>query len=86
MADGLTSLARPPFAGLTEGLGKPVVSVPLTNCESRVDARTPVPGTAFSRLGGWIRSDVPLSSTSILTVSDESLVVGYLVSGAPRRS
>ena len=84
MADGLTSLARPPFAGLTEGLGKPVVSVPLTNCESRVDARTPVPGTAFSRLGGWIRSDVPLSSTSILTVSDESLVVGYLVSGAPR--
>jgi len=83
--EGVGVFAREPYATIPATLGLPVIDKAAVSCAGWLDSRTPLEGSSWDRVDGWVVADgIPLSR-EVLTLTDRNAqTIGWVATGKPR--
>jgi len=84
-AEGVGVFAREPYASLPATMDMPVLGKESAICAGWLDSRTPLEGSSWDRVDGWVVVDGYPISDGVLTLTDRNAqTLGWVAVGKPR--
>ena len=84
-AEGIGIFKDVPYAGLATRLGTTGPFAPATQCFGWLDSRTPLEGSTWDRIEGWVVVEGRRADSGVLALTNGSgKVVGFVDMGKPR--
>jgi hypothetical protein len=85
IAENLSVFGTKPLGGLRERIGSAHVTSRVTLYRGALETATPVPGTRFLRVGGWMIDSAGHPPATISIVDESGRLVGFALTGDPRK-
>ena len=84
-AEGIGVFKERPYAGLASRLGTTGPFAPATSCFGWLDSRTPLEGSTWDRIEGWVVVEGHQTDSGVLALTNGTgTIVGFVDMGKPR--
>ena len=85
IAEGIGVFRSEPYASIAQRLGTEGPFAPQASCTGWLDSRTPLEGSQWDRIDGWLYVEGQPMTDGIVTLTDSTgMVVGFADVGKPR--
>lgn len=85
IAEGIGVLGGSPYRDLADRVGQSGPFAPATTCFGWVDSRTPLEGSNWDRIDGWVIAEGHATDSGVFTLTDQTgAIVGFITGGKSR--